>query len=308
MKRICILLLITLLWACGGGSSIDEENNILASRFGGFQVKDTVDLELWSDPSEQIIGNDVCTVLLGMKNQKLWVGVFDENKMEKFSWSSKDNFDPHRVIDWGYGDYTYFDIHYFDIVYFNCQDKEHYQIVTRSCNYSPEDLLQNSQYMTHCVCDLLFINTDTVTIHAGDSNAITLTKENFTQWHDGGVVTDFETNVEWILYDKYGNHELYNGYGPFSREYITYTDHNHALFLDLNNQWGGICLYDVVAGSYVWKTPFEIDHQMGDQLSSLVLNTNTKYYDIQLQIISKKGEVKRICKMSINIETGEIQL
>ena len=154
----------------------------------------------------------------------------------------------------------------------------------------------------------MFINTDTVILHAGDSDASMLIEGHLTQWYDGGVVTNFETNGRWVMYDKYGNHEQYNGYGPFSWGYITYTDHNHALFIDLNNQWSGIRLYDVVTNSDVWKTPFEIDNQEGDRLNSLVLNTDTKYYDIQLQTISKKGEVRKIYKMSINIETGEIHI
>ena len=133
MKNLVYLFLIVILFSCGG----KEENEIPIDtptpddkeHYWGFNVQDTVGLQFLGIGS-CIYLDDTCTSICGVKNGKLWVGVFDsDSKNEKFTWTSSNEYDLTQTKDIGYGETATINIKNMHISYMHTQDSKTFKIL-----------------------------------------------------------------------------------------------------------------------------------------------------------------------------------
>lgn len=133
MKNLLYLFLIGILFSCGGSEDnetpIDNPPLDDKEHYWGFNVQDTVGLQFLGMGS-CIYLDDTCTSICGVKNGKLWVGVFDsDSKNEKFTWISSNEYHLTQIKDIGYGETATIDIKNIHISYIHVQDSKTFKML-----------------------------------------------------------------------------------------------------------------------------------------------------------------------------------
>lgn len=193
--------------------AVKDEINKLMNRghlFGGFFIQDTSGLKLLSDPVFTQVAGETCNLVLGVKNHKLWIGVFDENKDARFTWQDQDDFNDYRECHVDSGVTSNFQIMRFDIKYCNIVDERNFQIVTYS--YTGVSSMINPG-----VFDIFFVCDGKLKVIAGNRGVVkrNITSEmKFEKYGDNGIMgwrtvaNAKESNSNDILYYDKNSIEL----------------------------------------------------------------------------------------------------
>ena len=167
--------------------AVKEEINSLMNRghfFCGYYLHDSLGLKFYSEPFPVQIDRETCNLVLGIKNHKLWVGIFDMNKDAKFTWQGQDDFDLYRENHVDSGITSNFQVSWFDIKYCNIVDDRNFQIVTYS--YTGVSSMINPG-----VFDIFFVCDGKLKVIAGNRGVVkrNITSEmKFEKYGDNGIM------------------------------------------------------------------------------------------------------------------------
>lgn len=133
MKNLLTILLgLFIFMGCSKNEKEEEpdpEIPTVEDKFWGFNVQDTVGLQFLGMGSCLYL-DDTCTSICGVKNGKLWIGVFDsDSKNEKFTWASSNKYDLTQIKDIGYGETITIDIKNIHISYIHVQDSKTFKML-----------------------------------------------------------------------------------------------------------------------------------------------------------------------------------
>lgn len=307
MKNLLYLFLIGILFSCGGSEDnetpIDNPPLDDKEHYWGFNVQDTVGLQFLGMDS-CIYLDDTCTSICGVKNGKLWVGVFDsDSKNEKFTWTSSNEYDLTQTKDIGYGETATIDIKNMHISYMHAQDNKNFKILFFSyetlginiwnllfVHNGKETFYRDAKYyeaMTWNEECLLAINGDVspaiYTIFDADGNKISdLSPLFFNSWKD----YIFLSNKELICF-----RDNINGNGTYT---IARVDAKENVTIWKQNIFGNTAPIFDDKISKNSKVTYTIEKIVEKEMT---INMNILNYD--------GSQIKR--KFKINTSTGEFE-
>ena len=313
MKNLLYLFLIGILFSCGGSEDnetpIDNPPLDDKEHYWGFNVQDTVGLQFLGMGS-CIYLDDTCTSICGVKNGKLWVGVFDsDSKNEKFTWTSSNEYDLTQTKDIGYGETATININQMSITYMYAQDNKNF----RTLFFSYETLGIN-------IWNLLFVHDGKEVLYRdakyyealswNDNNLFAINSDEYPAKcslfsESGEKLYDVETYFfsGYLIYPSNGS------MGWSKKDILQYIPINNSDFVAINkvqsevNQTYYIYKGDIQHSSYIWSKPiFKTEYNAKCNYSTLI---NDDKLTITINTVLYSGE-KSTNIFEINIETGEI--
>lgn len=313
MKNLLYLFLIGVLFSCGGSGdneiSIDSPTPDDKEHYWGFNVQDTIGLQfLGMGPC--IYLDDTCTSICGVKNGKLWVGVFDsDSKNEKFTWTSSNEYDLTQTKDIGYGETATIDIKNMHISYMHAQDNNNFRILffsyeTLGINIWNLLFVHNGKevfYRDAKYYEALSWNNNNLFAINGDERPAKCSLFS----ESGEKIYDVETYFfnGYLLYPS-GSHMEWN-----RENILQYIPINNSDFVAINkeqsedNQTYSIYKGDIQHSSYIWsKMVFKTEH---DAKCNYNTSFNGDKLTITINTVLYSGE-KSTNIFKINIETGDI--
>ncbi|WP_303327396.1 hypothetical protein [Butyricimonas paravirosa] len=308
MKNFIVILIgLFILSGCSKSNDDDKEGDrvtycglYMRDIMKNYHITDTFALDVYNISSNSSVG----TILIGIKNKKLWVAQHDDaNGILVNTYISSMNYEFDRKIHINYDNYDHIYTQNLNIE--NITPTEHGFIFT----------IPLSRNYPDAVSDICFIHDKTITIQNNVNFAFVF------PWYDGGIFTTY-TRID-NAYASVENHPScyfnYKGDKLFES----------AIFLDLEtaksvipineNEIVGFCKLDKILYTtnviarinlkekeILWESnPYK--NITGDFIikGNVLKSKNDRYFEYNSKIVYQNGEIKTM-HYKISIETGEI--
>lgn len=283
-----------------GGDKITHCGMCMSDIMKNYHIIDTSNLDVYNINSNSSVG----TILIGIKNEKLWIAQHDDaNGILVNTYISNMNYEFDRKIHINYDNYDHIYTQHLNIE--NITPTEHGFIFTIPLSRDRPD----------AVSDICFIHDKTLTVQNNVNFAFAF------PWYNGGIFTTY-TRID-------------NAYASVEHHPSCYFDYKgnklfeSAIFFDLEtvksiipineNEIVGFCKLDEVLFTTniitrinlkeketLWESdPYK--NIVGDFIvkENSLVSHNDQYFEYNSQIVYQNGDTKMM-HYKINIENGEV--
>lgn len=274
-------------------------------KYWGFHVQDTVNLKLYGMGAAYIL-SDTCIALCGVKNGKLWIGVYDtDTRNEKFTWISKNDYSLTQAKNMGYGKEVVVNIDRMHMSYVNFKNEKNFRLLFFSYEKMPS--IQN-------IWNLLFV-------HDGQEMFYRDAKYYEAQsWYNDCVLAineDADPDV-YTVFDAIGN-KKYDLSPSFFLNWDSYSFLNAGEVIsfkdDINsNGKYKIARIDVKTNTIAWvhyifsgqESIFDDKIPTNSKVGYIIDEFKDDYMVINMNVLNYDGtQITRVFK--ININTGKFE-
>lgn len=302
MKNLLYLFLIGIFFSCG-----DDEEDVIDYVSGLCHIQDTVGLKVLGDgicwnP------NDTCKSLCGVKNGKLWIGVYDSDSGdEQFTWTSSNDYDLTRTRDIGYGEIATFNINEM-VIFMYAQDNKNFKILLRGRS---SDIIIFDLLFVHNNKEVLYSDVEYSDIQPwNDNNLLAFVSRNkcslFSE--SGEKIYDVETNFDiWNcrFFPSDGSKNLFSVEGNL---YIPLNNNEFVKIYNVSSYYGGTVYYvykgDLQHSSYIWPEQ-QIFKTEYNAKCNYNVSINGNKLTITIHTVLYSGE-KSTNVFEVDIDTGDV--
>ena len=245
--------------------------------------------------------NEDTAFLTGIKNEKMWIGMFDNHTKEQLKeWNGTKTVERTIKIDKGYGETELFNVTAFDF------RSDIYQTnwgFTDALSYLPREntLLTSSDIVAK---DIFLLNGNEIIVYPLNYPAIANP-----YWFQGSifVLNMIENCTYSIILSPDGKKiaEWKGNFvnGDFNPVPISYTE---GIFIDRESDYF-IIRYNYQTGKDVWKTSIPSLKGVEDnaRINSTILEQSNPIWKYQIDITNYDGSKKQVI-FTVDVETGEV--
>lgn len=289
---VCIISFMLLLSSC-------KEDEI--DLFYGYNVADREGF----DPQSLSLNYCGDTVFItGLKNERMWVGMFDGQTKEQLrEWSGTEPVERTMEIDLGYGNFLTVKVSGFGFSNYYKTDwggVSYLRYMERDTNWSIGDDEMNTKFYYK---DVLFLNDNNAIVYptSYDSGHICNTL-----WFQGSIIIDSQYN--YIVLSPNGKEMavleecVYSGVFP-----VSYTDGVFLNYGGSDKVYYSICRHNYQTAKDVWSTsiPSLQGIKENTRINTTVLEQKSQIWKVQIDATSIDGSKQQIV-LTIDVETGEL--
>lgn len=303
MKRIGKLLLVVLLWSCGGSGEDTPtpfSNGPIDELVQTYHIKDTVGL------TDVVVSEkEDYHYLVGKKNGKFWLAQYDKDtKEELYSFvDNEDKFKFTETIDEGFGKTSEYKINLNPVSIIKID-----KVIGMACEYLGAD--RRGYYYSYCI-----INNDAIVkflikdirysnIRTWYNNSILFysTEEANNNSAIGFRMTNaylfYKLDSSWNLFDNWGN-----------EDYVLSPEFETALPINLfeyihHDERGIISLKSISSVKFIWSKQVKTYDQAA-KFNFILLNQGNKELKYKANVVLFDGS-KDSFEFTIKTDTGEI--
>ena len=298
MFVICSLLLLS---SCDkeplmGSEEWEQERR---NNFYDYKVKNRDGFDMQSIIARSL--NDDTTFLFGIKNERMWIGMFDNHTKEQLKeWNGTKTVERTIKIDKGYGETELFNVTAFD---FRSDIYKTNWGFTAALSYLHREntLLTSSDIVSK---DIFLLNGNEIIVYPLNYPAIANP-----YWFQGSifVLNMIENCTYSIILSPDGKKiaEWKGNFvnGDFNPVPISYTE---GIFIDRESDYF-IIRYNYQTGKDVWKTSIPSLKGVEDnaRINSTILEQSNPIWKYQIDITNYDGSKKQVI-FTVDVETGEV--
>ena len=298
MFVICSLL---LLFSCDkdplmGSEEWEQERR---NNFYDYKVKNREGFDMLS--ITPCAYNEDTAFLTGIKNEKMWIGMFDNHTKEQLKeWNGTKTVERTIKIDKGYGETELFNVTAFD---FRSDIYKTNWGFTAALSYLHREntLLTSSDIVSK---DIFLLNGNEIIVYPLNYPAIA-----YPYWFQGSIfVLNMIENCTYSIIlspdgKKIAEWKGNFANGDFNPVPISYTE---GIFIDRESDYF-IIRYNYQTGKDVWKTSIPSLKGVEDnaRINSTILEQSNPIWKYQIDITNYDGSKKQVI-FTVDVETGEV--
>ena len=246
--------------------------------------------------------NEDTAFLTGIKNEKMWIGMFDNHTKEQLKeWNGTETIERTIKIDKGYGEYEIL-----DVSYFTCDLKSTewgFVAIPKYAHRVLSGAISDSGKF-EIGKDILLLNGNEIIVYPLNYPAIANP-----YWFQGSifVLNMIENCTYSIILSPDGKKiaEWKGNFvnGDFNPVPISYTE---GIFIDRESDYF-IIRYNYQTGKDVWKTSIPSLKGVEDnaRINSTILEQSNPIWKYQIDITNYDGSKKQVI-FTVDVETGEV--
>lgn len=312
MFVICSLLLL---------SSCDKDNwnGPHPNNFYGYNVENRDGFDMIS--ITVCLYNQDTTFLTGIKNEKMWIGMFDEHTKEQLKeWICAENFNRKLEINLGYGEIETMRLSAFH------SEKSIYKTnwgfvmipyyTERDANWTGVGSVEPTGGGTR---DILLLNGDKMIVYPLNYPSI----ENLCWFQESVIVLSYEYDYGGIYtvispegekIAEWGNNAFESDNIESDQYPLSYTE---GIFIYLESDYNvedntysnyySIIRHNYQTGKDVWKTtiPFLKDIEGDARINTTILEQSNSIWKYRIDITNRDGSKKQVT-FTVDVETGKV--
>ena len=238
--------------------------------------------------------NEDTVFLAGIKNERMWIGMFDEHTKEQLKeWNGTETIERTIKIDLGYGETEFFDVTTFKISPYKTQwgfVSTFSYLHRRAVSWASSDSIPDKGCLFLNGDNMIFLNNLRIAIPC---------------WFQGSVVVSYKKsdNEDYCaILSPIGDLIMELGEGP-QGEPISYTE---GIFIARESDYF-IIRHNYQTGKDVWKTsiPSLKDVEDNARINSTILEQSNPIWKYQIDITNYDGSKKQVI-FTVDVETGEV--
>lgn len=304
--KVCTVIICSLLlYSCGKEPNEWDEQQ--SNDFYGYKVENKNGLDMVS--INQCEYNEDTTLLTGIRNEKVWIGLFEEkSKKQLTEWSGSETINRTIKVDLGYGEQKEFEVTEFRL---NELYKTTWGFVSALSYIHREgnNLLTSNDVVDK---DIVLVNGNKLTIyHTNGSCGL------ISNWFQNSIICQLPRN-NYIVLSPEGKEITTLKEVPDDKWYInlipvSYTEDIGLIRAGMHpqneelGQYTRIRKRDHAVAKNIWSTDIpSLKNLEGDaHINTTVLEQNNPIWKFQIDITNRNGSKQQIV-FTINVETGEL--